>query len=162
MDRRDIDSRRQFLFKAASSIGLVLSAPVIASIISSCELDETIQGADQTYTLDVSTLPEIADVGTITTTTVDKLNGGELVFISHVAEDTYVVFSNVCTHQGCSVGLPENATDDCLCPCHLSVFSRTTGKVVEQPITGSATDLPSFPATFDKETGILTISGKPA
>ena len=161
MNVREIESRRRFLFQAATSVGLVLTAPIIASIVASCEFDETVQGAGQSCTVDISTMPELADVGSITIATVCSVNGGQPVFISRIAVDAFAVFSNVCTHQGCNVELPFAEGEDCVCPCHSSVFSRTTGKVVQQPTSGSATDLPVFPSTYDPATQILTISGTP-
>ena len=55
----------------------------------------------------------------------------------------YVVFSKVCTHAGCPVGLYRQSSQELLCPCHQSTFN-----VLEQakPISGPATRaLPQLP-----------------
>jgi len=55
----------------------------------------------------------------------------------------YVVFSKVCTHAGCPVGLYRQSTQELLCPCHQSTFN-----LAEQakPISGPATRaLPQLP-----------------
>ena len=58
-------SRRDFLRRATSSVGLVLSAPVIAGIVTGCEQDEAnpTTPTGQTFTVDVSKIPELASIG---------------------------------------------------------------------------------------------------
>ncbi len=154
------ESRRQFLFRATSSIGLALSAPVIASIVASCETDEKpLAPSGKTYTFDVSTDPALASVGGITAAFVDDLNGGDPVFISRIAETTFAVFSTVCTHASCEVSLPNNPGENCVCSCHGAEYSSTDGSVRRQPTTGSATNLPRFASSFDAATNVLTITG---
>jgi Rieske Fe-S protein len=41
--------------------------------------------------------------------------------------------SAVCTHEGCTVGTPENGVTTC--PCHGSQFEAATGKVLRGPAT---------------------------
>ncbi len=155
------ESRRKFLRQAASSIGMALSAPVVASIISGCETDETspTTPTGKTFTYDVSTDPELASVGGITLAAIDGLNGDKPVFISRIAPTTFAVFSNVCTHAGCGVGLPETSTSNCVCPCHRAEYSRADGTVQRQPTSGSARNLPRFASSFNPDTNILTITG---
>jgi ubiquinol-cytochrome c reductase iron-sulfur subunit len=63
------------------------------------------------------------------------------------APDGYVVYSKVCTHAGCPVGLFEQGTSQLLCPCHQSTFNVLTGA---QPVFGPATrPLPQLPLSVD-------------
>lgn len=53
------------------------------------------------------------------------------VVISQTAKGTYKAFSAVCTHQGCTVGAPQDGTISC--PCHGSQFDAATGAVKAGP-----------------------------
>ncbi len=153
-------SRRDFLRRATSSVGLVLSAPVIAGIVTGCEQDEAnpTTPTGQTFTVDISKIPELASIGGITLQAVTGLNANEPVFISRIGASTFAVFSSTCTHQGCPVDLPATPQANCVCPCHRAEFSRTDGSVTRQPLSGSATNLKRYTATFDDQTAILTIT----
>lgn len=160
VDPSETHSRRRFLHQAASSIGLVLAAPVITSIIAACETDETTGPTGKQYTVLVSDHPELSAIGGITAIIVDDLNSKNPVFISRVAAETFAVFSTTCTHQGCQVALPEPPTFvNCHCPCHGAEYSPEDGSVRQQPFGGTATDLPRFSSTYNAETTILTING---
>jgi nitrite reductase/ring-hydroxylating ferredoxin subunit len=152
-------SRRNFLRQATASVGLVLSAPVIAGIVSGCEKDESdpTSPTGQTFPINVAQIPDLAAVGGISLEAVSGLNDGEPVFISRIGANTFAVFSSVCTHDGCPVDLPSSTGSNCVCPCHKAEFSRTDGSVLRQPLVGSATNLKRFSATFDEQTGILTV-----
>lgn len=155
-----VDARRHFLRLATSSVGVILTAPMIASLITSCETDETQPNAPgKTYEVNIADYPELSAVGSITSAFVGELNGGSPVFISRVAESAFVVFSTVCTHQGCSVEVPATPSDNCHCPCHGAEYSPTDGRVLRQPSAGSATDLPKFASSYSSSTNILTITG---
>ena len=68
-----------------------------------------------------------------------------------------MVFSAICTHQACIVGEPQFDGDNCVCPCHLAEYSPENGRILKQPIGGSATDLKKFESSFNTETQTLTI-----
>jgi Rieske Fe-S protein len=73
--------------------------------------------------------------------------------VTRVSAGEVVAVSRVCTHQGCTVGLPRSAGGTLDCPCHGSRF-RTTGEVVNGP---AARALSSFPAVIrDGEVVIST------
>ena len=153
-------SRRDFLFRATASVGLALSATAIAQIVSGCEQDETnpTTPPGKTYSVDITKIPELSAVGGITLQAVSGLNGDEPVFISRIDQATFAVFTSVCSHQGCAIDLPADAQSNCICACHRAEFSRKDGTVLRQPTSGSATNLQRYTATFDTQTGILTIS----
>jgi quinol---cytochrome c reductase iron-sulfur subunit len=59
------------------------------------------------------------------------------------APDGYVVYSKVCTHAGCPVGLYRSSQGSLICPCHQSTFDVLHGAV---PIFGPAVrPLPQLP-----------------
>jgi ubiquinol-cytochrome c reductase iron-sulfur subunit len=63
--------------------------------------------------------------------------------------DGIVVFSKLCTHAGCPVGLYEQTSKQLFCPCHQSVFDVIdAGKVVAGP---AARPLPQLPVGIDDE-----------
>jgi ubiquinol-cytochrome c reductase iron-sulfur subunit len=58
-----------------------------------------------------------------------------------------VVFSKLCTHAGCPVGLYEQTAHQLFCPCHQSVFDVTeAGRVLGGP---AARPLPQLPVSID-------------
>jgi Rieske Fe-S protein len=155
-----IEHRRHFLRLATSSIGVVLTAPMLAALVSSCETDETQpSGPTNTHDVPLSKYPELEVVGGITADIIPGLNGDRAVFISRVSDTAFVVFSTVCTHQGCTVELPEAPGANCICGCHAAEYSSTDGKVILQPLSGSATDLPKFASSYNATSNVLTITG---
>lgn len=56
---------------------------------------------------------------------------GKPVFVVHVEENKYKVFSGVCTHLGCIVRW-EQQNNRFYCPCHAGIFSKT-GEVLGGP-----------------------------
>ena len=53
------------------------------------------------------------------------------VVVTQPTKGTFLAFSAICTHQGCTVGTITG--DQILCPCHGSVFSTEDGSVVQGP-----------------------------
>lgn len=74
-------------------------------------------------------LADVADVpvgGGVSATDGD----GKPVIVTQPTEGTFVAFSAICTHQGCTVA----PVDDILrCPCHFSTYDLATGEVTEGP-----------------------------
>jgi ubiquinol-cytochrome c reductase iron-sulfur subunit len=63
--------------------------------------------------------------------------------------DGIVVFSKLCTHAGCPVGLYEQTSKQLFCPCHQSVFDVVGGgRVLAGP---AARPLPQLPVDIDAE-----------
>jgi ubiquinol-cytochrome c reductase iron-sulfur subunit len=72
------------------------------------------------------------------------------------APDGLIVFSKVCTHAGCPVGLYEAQRHELLCPCHQSAFDVLRGA---KPTSGpAARALPQLPIAIAPD-GTLVAQG---
>ena len=70
-----------------------------------------------------------------------------------------LVFSKVCTHAGCPVGLYQEQTLQLLCPCHQSLFDVGDGRPAK-PVFGPAPrPLPQLPIMIDGNGYLLAQSG---
>jgi thiosulfate dehydrogenase [quinone] large subunit len=151
--------RRNVLRALVTGAGLTLGATALTTMVTGCEQTETAPGpTGKTVEVDVTTYPELNAVGGVATAFVPGLNNEEPVFISRVAENIFTVFTTICTHAGCQVDPPSDLGLNCVCPCHRAEYSSADGTVRVQPTSGSATNLPTFPATYDPTTKILKIT----
>jgi thiosulfate dehydrogenase [quinone] large subunit len=57
---------------------------------------------------------------------------GEPAYVVHPSGNTFVAFSAVCTHAGCTVGF-DPANLQFVCPCHGGRYDARTGQVVAGP-----------------------------
>ncbi|MBY5163519.1 ubiquinol-cytochrome c reductase iron-sulfur subunit [Salsipaludibacter albus] len=71
--------------------------------------------------------------------------------------DGLVVYSKICTHAGCPVGLYRAQDAELICPCHQSQFLVTAGAKVLSGPTGRP--LPQLPIGVDDE-GFLVATGE--
>jgi ubiquinol-cytochrome c reductase iron-sulfur subunit len=70
--------------------------------------------------------------------------------------DGLIVYSKVCTHAGCPVGLYQSADHTLLCPCHQSAFDVLDRA---RPVFGpAAVALPQLPIRLDGD-GYLRAQG---
>ncbi|HLA76218.1 MAG TPA: Rieske (2Fe-2S) protein [Vicinamibacteria bacterium] len=75
------------------------------------------------------------------------------IAVTRISTSEVVAVSRVCTHQGCTVGLPAVAGATLDCPCHGSRFT-VSGQVVNGP---AARALASFPAAIRGSEVVITI-----
>ena len=69
--------------------------------------------------------------------------------------DGYVVYSKICTHAGCPVGLYQRETQQLLCPCHQSSFDVLHHA---KPVFGpAAAPLPQLPIEISD--GLIRATG---
>jgi cytochrome b6-f complex iron-sulfur subunit len=73
--------------------------------------------------------------------------------VTRVSDAMVVAVSRICTHMGCTVGLPTGPGRTLDCPCHGSRF-LVTGQVVNGP---AARPLSSFPSTIDGSEVVITL-----
>jgi thiosulfate dehydrogenase [quinone] large subunit len=64
-------------------------------------------------------------------------------FVLQPKPGTFVAFSRICTHEGCTVNFDRRA-EEFVCPCHGSIFNARTGAVIQGP---APTPLPSIPVS---------------
>jgi quinol---cytochrome c reductase iron-sulfur subunit len=75
------------------------------------------------------------------------------------APNGFIVYSKLCTHAGCPVGLYLAATQHLTCPCHQSTFNVLDGAA---PIYGpAARPLPQLPITMDTDETFMALSDFP-
>lgn len=86
--------------------------------------------------------------------TVGATAGNLALAITRVSTTTVVAVSRTCTHEGCTILLPEASGQTLDCPCHGSRFT-TAGAVVMGPAERA---LPAFPARIEGSEVVVTIS----
>jgi ubiquinol-cytochrome c reductase iron-sulfur subunit len=75
------------------------------------------------------------------------------------APNGYVVYSKICTHAGCPVGLYRAQERRLICPCHQSTFDVLTGAV---PVFGPAgRPLPQLPIRLEADGTFTAIDDFP-
>ncbi len=74
--------------------------------------------------------------------------------VTRISPTQVVAVSRICTHMGCTVGLPNAAGATLDCPCHGSRFT-TAGQVMNGP---AARALASFPAAILGSEVVITIN----
>ena len=80
------------------------------------------------------------------------------IAVKRTGTSTFLALSTTCTHEGTRIDIVNNGISF-ECPNHGSRFD-SNGTVTRQPnAAGSATNLPTYTATYDATTDILTISG---
>lgn len=157
-DSHKHDSVRREILRTASLAGLTVCSASLASLLSSCEQTEQLPGpTGKLVEFDLDTQPILSVPGTAVVISIPGVNHGNPVVVSRVDINEFVVFSAVCTHQGCIVGSSVN-WDDLVCPCHGARYSPIDGKVLGMPIGGgTATDLTSYPVSYDTDRRVLLI-----
>lgn len=137
METAGIQSRREFCFKLAGSA--IAVTPLLAILIQACNKDNptapdtaagftTIQGSlsGSAVTVSVGSGSPLASVGGAAMV---KYSGGTLL-AARTAQNTILVVTSICTHQGCTIDGYANSLY--VCPCHGSEF-HTDGSVAKGP-----------------------------
>lgn len=76
-----------------------------------------------------------------------------------VAPHGFIVYSRVCTHAGCPVGLYRATTHELVCPCHQSTFAVLHGAV---PVFGpAARPLPQLPIALQADGTFIALGDFP-
>jgi Rieske Fe-S protein len=98
----------------------------------------------------------LMDVGQTVAASVSLVAGlSTPLAVTRLSASQVVAVSRICTHQGCTVGLPAAAGATLDCPCHGSRF-RTNGQVVNGP---AARALASFPAVIRGGEVVISTGG---
>jgi cytochrome b6-f complex iron-sulfur subunit len=125
--------RKDFLQKFAIGGSVLLTAPILLNSCSDGN-DDAMDDVDNDpdgdgITIDL-TSNDFSDLGTVG----GYAYSGNIIIIRS-GDSTYLAFSKICTHQGCTVTY-DAADNELPCPCHGSVFS-TSGAVLEGPASSS-------------------------
>lgn len=157
-DECRIDERRAFLQQGASALGIALCSATIATILDSCQSPSSSNTTSPaptgaTTTIDV-TQSALRSPGGAISQQFGSNNNGRNVIVIRTSQTEFVALSSVCTHDGCTVGLPTSAGANLVCPCHGSVFTQA-GARVSGPASGA---LARFTTSFNASTNILTIT----
>lgn len=113
-------SRRSFL----AAGGVATTIFTFASCASEPE-QELFTGGELTRAVELAQLPPGDSV--------QLAVGAHQVLIYRESNDTIHAFSAVCTHQGCIVGVNNDADAPFVCPCHSSKFDKVTGEAIAGP-----------------------------
>ena len=159
--------RREFILKAASMLGLAVSAGALSALATACETtvvktDPDPSGGTNTGGTNTggTNTGAMSNVISITQETNLQRVGGAvirsvqnrtLVIIRSGAQE-FLAFSAICTHEGCVVNLPVNGVLDCL--CHGSRFDASNGRVLTGP---AGMPLQQFQTSFNPMQNTLTI-----
>jgi cytochrome b6-f complex iron-sulfur subunit len=114
--------RKDFIKKTFGLCGLAL---IPAGIIESCS-KQTYAPATVNFTVDLTNSANAAlnHVGGVIYS-----NG---VIVIRAGNTAFYALSDVCTHQGCTVGY-NSSSGQIVCPCHGGTYSPTTGAVLAGP-----------------------------
>ena len=85
--------------------------------------------------------------------TVPVFDRDTMLAVTRLSETSVVAVSRICTHQGCTVLLPEAAGQTLDCPCHGSRFT-TSGQVVNGP---APRPLPSYRTRIEGTEVVITV-----
>lgn len=113
-------SRRTFLTASG-----VATAAVTLGACSTGSEQEVFSGGVFTQAIELEQLP--------TGGAIQLAVGSNQVLIYRDPDNTLYAYSAVCTHQGCIVGVSDEASEPFKCPCHASRFDKITGEAVAGP-----------------------------
>lgn len=146
-------SRRQFLVRTASAVGVVGLAKVCGGCAAFHKQDIQVEAPEsaESVALDLAKYPQIANPGGIVR--IEGRDGDARVMVVRKADGGLVALSMECTHWGCDVEW-DKTKNEFECPCHGSRFD-TAGQVLEGP---ADEPLPSYPVA--EENGVVTVRFK--
>jgi Rieske Fe-S protein len=156
--------RREFILKAASMLGLAVSAGTLGALATACETtvvktDPPSTGGTNTGGTNaggmnnvVISIAQEANLQQVGGAVIRSVQNRTLVIIRSGAQE-FLAFSAVCTHEGCIVNLPINGVLDCV--CHGSRFDASNGRVLTGP---AGMPLQQFPTSFNPMQNTLTIT----
>ncbi len=143
-------SRRQFLVRSASAVGVVGLATACGGCAAFHKQDIQVEVPENETSVNLSLAkhPKLAEPGGIVR--VEGRDGDARLVVIRKADNTLVALSMECTHWGCDLDwVKDKAELDC--PCHGSRFDLD-GKVLEGP---ADEPLPAYPVS--EADGVVTV-----
>jgi len=158
-----LETRREFLIKAGSMVGVGALAVSASTFITSCEKDEFLSGISvvppgSQYELSLSAYPALQNIDGIAQVTIPGKNKGNPLLIKRKTQTSFVVLDSICPHQGCGVTIPSSPADGYACPCHNLVFSTDNGSIIKNPIGFNGSGLTKYKSNYDAASNVLKIS----
>lgn len=151
-------SRREFLTRSTVAVA---GAAALAAGCGDGQFGPTAlqRQARGTVSVKAASLPGLSTVGQLVKLPADLTDAAGfpvLIAVKRTGAATFAAVSTVCTHQQCEVNILSNAF---VCPCHDARFDND-GHVTSQPVrtSGSATNLPTYTASYDAGTDTITIT----
>lgn len=159
IDNKLVENRRSFLKKASMMIGAGIAIPVMGTVISSCEKNETFPPVPpSTVTVDLSKYPALASVDGAAKVVITGKNGGKPLIIVKKSATEFVVMDSTCTHAGCEIDLPAPGNDNMVCGCHSVDFNKLDGKVLKNPLSGwTPIALTKYSNTYNSAANSLSV-----
>jgi len=125
--------------RAVLTTGVVLAgAGVAAATLSACSGGGSESAASTPSAAPVATsaasgtkIAQVSDIPVGGIFAFEDPQGGP-AFLLQPAAGTFLAYSGVCTHNGCTVGYDEAAAEFA-CPCHGARFEVATGEPVQGP-----------------------------
>lgn len=140
-----METSRRTIIKSAGVVGTVAAVGSSAAVTSACTSEDS--GDAPPESTGYASVPS-SDVPVGSGTVVD-----ETYVVTQPEAGEFYAFSSVCTHQGCQV---RTVTEkEIVCPCHSSMFSTTTGEVLQGPATE-----PLSKYSVAESSGKLTVTGE--
>lgn len=152
-----LENRRDFIIKSLTAAGITLCAGTLTSLVTACENTAKVASITGPYDINVKDYHELDNIGGVKVLNIPNHNAGLNVFIIRVDDNTFLVLSSKCGHEGTQVNLIGGGRF--LCPNHGALYF-SNGKVNIGANGGKdkTNDLQSFSNTYDQLSGKLTIN----
>lgn len=156
-------NRRNFLRLSGGFFITGLAISPFIPIISSCERDESLPSAPPGSQVIIPLFqhPELMNIPSIAKIVIQQPISIKLI-VKRIANNNFIVFTNICPHQGEELDLPSSADGYIHCPKHQVDFSTTAepppaGRVVSNPLGVKVGNLPLFIWEFDSKNNSLIV-----
>lgn len=150
--------RREFFKKSGKYAGLFLALPIASGLIGGCERDEVAPGqTGESIIVNISGHPELEETGAMKSIPPQGKFGGRALNVYRQSPGSFIVYTSVCTHQGCTVHPPFGSENFMSCECHGATYLIADGSVNTMPTDGVATTLPRYKNEFNPQSNMLTI-----
>ena len=143
-------SRRSFLERlfTATVVG-ALAPSALRALVLVPEVVVTGSDVAGLYTLDISTIPDLAEIGGSVRITIPGIALSPRVIVTRVSEDRFEAVNARCPHQGYRVRARQEGEDYLECEAHYSHFAYD-GTYISGPANGKS--LTRYETIYDGET----------
>jgi Rieske Fe-S protein len=151
-----INNRREFLIKTGKYTLAGLSVISFGYLLNACEQNESPIKTEGPQSFDLTEYEPLMQVGGVSYIFLKDIP--DPLIVIRKSEDSFLVYSSVCSHQGCNVDVPAPGSDIMVCPCHFAKYNVHDGSVAEKPNDGTnIKGLKKFVSKFDSNTNVLEV-----